>query len=402
MSSHPASALPRADDPRPSRPTRFYFLLVCWGAAFREYVCRFMIPSLLASGNLPALRNPAEAKLLIVTTRRDWLAFNRDPAFRRLRELVPVEAIWDEDRTDFVHKYRRMSNAHAILAEICFRDRAFAINLNPDSIYPSGCVAEAQRLAIDEGHDVVLCAAIRFDQTGIEEELERTGRARRGEPLELSMRDAVSLGLRHLHPESRASDWDAANFGRLHESHQRAYFLTCCLWRVAGEDGAFVITHNWSPFVVNYAVLARHDTSALDGRALDGAYIFENFARRTGAIHVVQDSDSLFLLGMTPRDEMAPPEQPAWFAGDGRLAEWTKGLVLSRTVNDPGIDEHRRKIYAEVVRWHAHDFNERWDGAEASVRRLIREYVAQNIEAPGVDDKPARRLWYRLCRNALS
>jgi len=384
-----------------ARPTRLYFLLACWGAKFRDYICRFMLPSLLAPGNIPALRHPQDARFLMVTTREDWLALEREPAFRRLREAIRVEAVWDEGIAPDVHKYQRMSNAHAALASRCFADRAIAINLNPDTIFPDGCVAEAQRLCLDEGKDVVLCAAIRFDQVGILAELEAQGRLDPGRDLAVTMREAVALGLRNLHPEARAAVWTAPNFGRLHPAHQRNHFLTCCIWPVPGRDEAFVVTHNWSPFAVNYGVLGAHDPSALDGRALDGDYIFENFPRYTDQLHVVTDSDSLFLLGMTPRSEMAPPDERAWFAGRGVLAEWTRGLILSRTVHDASIDAHRRELYRRLVHWHAGEAGPGSAETEREARRLVATYVASDVESPAAGVPAMHRLWNALVRPSL-
>src|SRR5690349_3730219 len=101
---------------------RIYFLLTFWGPEFRGLVCRYLLPSLLAPGNLPALRKPELAKLVVATTRRDWQALEKEPVFRRVRELVPVEVVWSEDTGESasVHKYLRMSNGHASVADICF------------------------------------------------------------------------------------------------------------------------------------------------------------------------------------------------------------------------------------------------------------------------------------------
>jgi hypothetical protein len=167
---------------------------------------------------------------------------------------------------------------------------------------------------------------------------------------------------------------------------------------VPDEATAFIITHNWSPFIVNYAALGDHDISALDGRAIDGPYIFHNFREHMDRVHIVADSDSLFLLGLTPRDEMAPPSRREWFSGLGQLEEWTKGLILSRTVHDPQIDAYRRAIYARPVCWHTGERTPRWATTERQIRRLVGEYVERNIEAPHADSRKLRRTWYALIR----
>lgn len=382
----------------PARP--FYFLLTFWGREFQDYLCDFTIPSLLAPGNIPALRVSEKAKFLIATTKQDWRALCANASFQRLQKHLSVEFVACEDTSPPMHKYVRMSRGHALLTEICFRDRATAININPDSIYPDGCIAEAQRLAIDGGKDVVLCAAIRFEMEGVLEEVRSRSMAKDG-VLIMPMRVAVSIGLANLHAESLASDWDAPNFGRLHPQHGRSYFLTCCFWRVPREEGVCIITHNWSPFVVNYAVLRDHDSSALDGRALDGDYIFQNFPQRTDSIHVVTDSDSLFLLGLTPKADMLPPEDALWWMQLAVFGEWTKGLILSRTAHDKAIDLYRQRIYQRYVRWHARDLNDRWQPVERKVKRLIESYVRRDIDSPEANCGAVQRRFNELIEQHL-
>jgi hypothetical protein len=375
----------------------YYFLLSCWGEEFREHLCRLALPSLLAPGNISALTRKSAARFLIATTAEDRVKLKKEPIFAALAKEITVEFLANEAPQPPVHKYIRMSRGHAMLADRCFHDKAIAININPDSIYPDGSVAEAQRLAV-AGADVVLCAAVRFEMEGVEAELAARGLLRRGSILRLPVREAVEIGLRNLHAETRASNWMAANFGALAIEHEDKFFLTCCYWEVPGYDGMLIITHNWAPFLVNYAALGTHDKNALDGRNLDGPYIFENFPKYTDAIHVVTDSDSLFLLGLTPRDEMRPEPRLFPWRGPGVLGEWARGYVLSRTVFDPRIDSYRRKIYRTPIRWHSHDYNEHWRPVEGEVDRLIREYVyadARILPQHPTRNEIWRWFWYR-------
>ena len=290
-----------------------------------------------------------------------------------------------------------------MLADRCFRDKAVAININPDSIYPDGCIAQAMNL-FDGGKDVILCAAVRFEMEGVEKELTAAGKMAPGQPIVLPMREATAVGLRNMHPETLASDWDAPNFGRLDPEHHRKHFLTCCFWRVPGQDGVIIVTHNWAPFLVNYGILGSHNTSALDGRALDGNYIFENFPQYTDSIEVVRDSDTLFLLGLTPRDEMVPPNEPPDWREWPVVREWGRGYILNRTVFDPGVDIYRRAIYQSTVRWHARDYDGSWQAVERKVKRLIREYVAKDIDAldaPYTLRNAIRRRWLAAVRPAM-
>ena len=259
------------------------------------------------------------------------------PIFAKLRQTIRVELVPHEELFPDEHKYARMSRGHGYLTQRCFEDRAIAININPDSVYPDGSVATALALA-QAGKRVALCTAIRFDMDGVDAELAASGLLKPGQQFGLPKRLAVAIGLRNLHPESMASNWDAPNFGHLHPDHNRKYLLTCCFWKVFRETGVIILTHNWAPFMINYRSLTRHNIGALDGRALDGNYIFENFwTGDMDGIHISRDSDELFLMGLTPSDEMVPPDdKPSWL-NKPILGQWSRGYILNRTVFDPNM-----------------------------------------------------------------
>lgn len=388
-----------APPPAPLPP--IYLIVTFWGERFAEFICKFTLRSLLAPGNIPALENRERCRFLICTPRSDQTLLHGMAAFRALVDAIPVTFIDNEEACPGEHKYVRMARGHALLTQRCYEDGAIGIFISPDSIYPDGSLAEAQRLA-KLGKELVLCAAIRFDMEGVEAALASAGHLGESQVLSLSKRDAVAIGLRHLHAESRASNWVAPNFGRLHPWHGRRYFLTCCYWDVPGEDGVIIVTHNWTPFLMNFTTLRRHSVDALDGRAIDGDYIFENFSDQGigSRIHVVEDSDSLFLLGLTPADEMMPPEEAPWWLNWPAIAEWSRGYILNRTVFDPGVDRLRRQTYRLPVRWHAHDVTPRWTGVERRVAGLLGRYAAVDFHAaPGsADASLLERLWRLVLR----
>lgn len=369
----------------------FYFLVTFWGDRFRDWFCQYTLPSLLAPNNIPALKHRKYCQFLICTTRDDWKALNRQPIFRKLRKIINVVFLENEEAFVGEHKYPRMSRGHKKLADACFQYSAIAININPDSLYPDGCIAELQRLA-SEGKAVVLCAAIRFEMDGISDELDARDIMRHNQPLVLPMRDAVDIGLRNLHSESKAADWTATNFGRLSPEHQRRHLLTCCIWRTPGAQECVIVTHNWAPCLVDYASLKEHDTSTLDGRAIDGDYIFENFGDGTEqhSIHVVTDSDSIFLLGLTPRDEMIPPKEWRWWKQIPPFGEWTRGYILNQTVFDPAMDPLKRRLYSLGVRWHADKFSEQWSKTERYANHCITKFMISNDLSKFADYREGR------------
>jgi len=339
---------------------RYYPFIALWGARYREWTCRYAIPSLLAPGNLPALKDLPESRFLFATPEEDWLKLQDDPAFQRLAAVIEPVWIRIEDEEGGRHKYSRMGRSHAALMERCFQDQAVSIFINTDSVYPSGTIAEGRRL-IESGKTVLLHAAIRFDLEGCDRAFREGGHFKPDGTLSLTNREAVGIGLKNLHRESLASDWASPNFGSLHPAHDRAEpFLTCCYWAVPKEEGVILVTHNWGPIFLNHAALHGHDTDTLTtgGEGLDGSYLYNNF-KDSGSwdrLHIVEDSDSLFPLGMTPSGEMAPPEGPAYEKAYGHTpGESDRKWILNQTVFDPLIDPMRRLAYRKKIRWHTRD-----------------------------------------------
>ena len=58
----------------------FYFIVVCWGKRYCDFLCNFCIASLLSPGNIPALRNSGN-RFLIATTDEDWDYLQSKPIF---------------------------------------------------------------------------------------------------------------------------------------------------------------------------------------------------------------------------------------------------------------------------------------------------------------------------------
>lgn len=358
----------------------FYFIVTFWGERYRKLFCRFTLSSLLAPNNIPALRYPAECRFLICTAYEDWAALQSEPSFALLKTYIEPVFLESQVGPPREYKYHRMSRGHEALTSACHQAKACAIYLAPDTLVPDGCVAEAQRL-VGAGRRVVLCTAIRFDLDGVETELVSRGILRPGRPLLLSRREAVAVGLHHLHPESRAGNWNAPNFGALSAEHNRTNFPTCCFWEVPGEDGIVIHTHNWAPFAIDFSSLPVHDTHTFKRWAIDGDYIFRNFGQANigGDVYIVEDSDEIILLGLTPRDEMVPPATTGFFDTFSVLRQWAKGYMLNEVVFDKFTDPLRRKIYPIPVRWHSQDLSLAWAAVESEARNIMKTYARDSL-----------------------
>lgn len=385
-------------------PAPAHFLVVFWGRKYRDWFLRYTAASLLAPGNAPALRDKARARLRIATTRKDWDALFADANFRALAKIV--EPVLHEFPADSValHKYHRMSLGHRMLTQACFDSRAVGINLNPDTLVPDGSIAEAERL-VAAGAKVVMCTAVRFDLDGIEAELLRRGRIAPGAPLILSKREAVDIGLSNLHTETQAGNWDAAHFGELGEMHGKNHYPVCCYWEVPGGRGLYILTHNWAPFAIDYSRFDRHDSSTFDQWTLDGDYIHANLGSDADIgrdVHVVEDSDSLFLLGMTPADDERCPAPYYWWKSLPVLGRWAKGYLLNRVVYDKrGVDPLRRSIYPIGAKWHRRDIDAAWTPVLARANGIVRDFLDRDLGTAARGRHAWRAWWYRAVQERL-
>jgi hypothetical protein len=119
----------------------------------------------------------------------------------------------------------------------------------------------------------------------------------------------------------------------------------------------------------------------LDGRALDGNYSHENFknSKVGDDLHIVTDSDSIFLLGMTPRNEMIPVNDGFWWKESKYFSEWSRGYILNQTIFDPHMDELKSAGYKVLVYWHAKNLSKSWDPVSRKVERLLDLYGSVDL-----------------------
>ena len=223
----------------------FYFTVVFWGEEHREYFLRLLVPSLLAPGNLPSLKNPTESRFLICTTAEDWNALQTDPDFLALQRIITPVLLEIPMPAHSENKYLAMSAGHKLATEKVFTDQACGVFLTPDLVVADGGVCTLEELAL-AGKIVVLCAAMRYTYEGAVPEIEALRQDGPGNPLVLSPRRLADIALRNMHVESLRYDWDAPWFAEMPFSS---------FWRIQGNRGILIHNFNWAPVFVNYAAL---------------------------------------------------------------------------------------------------------------------------------------------------
>lgn len=270
--------------------TPYYFFVVVWGEQFVNYLLNYCIPSLLAPNNIPALEKRSN-KFILCTTTDDWKIIKNSNSYSNLKsyiEPVFLEIDYPQNGTpSCVH----MGKGHKLATELCFKDKAYGIALTPDLILSDGTIANVQRAA-DKGTNIVLCAAVRFEEKGVFDGLSNQGFTTSDNVLSVNGRTLVKIACSSLHSQTKVYEYGKLNFAPRSPS---------VFWSVPKDGGILLHTMSWCPLLLDYSVLKSHDTSCLDTWTMDGDYVYKNYANNH-QVHICTDSDEMMLVSWAPED----------------------------------------------------------------------------------------------------
>lgn len=356
----------------------FYFIVVCWGEKYTDFLCNLCIPALLAPGNIPALANRRDGthnKFLIATTDEDWARMEARPVFRALRAYVEPVKITIPPPPEGLSACIHMGLGHKFATQTAFEARAYAVLLTPDLMVSDGTMAAAQRHAV-EGKQVVLTAALRFGEEPLFENLKAIGLpgpddrlGDRALPLVATGRQFVDAGLKSFHSETLRYRWDVPYFSA---------FPVACWWPVPGENGIVVHCLSWAPLLVDYDAVVHHDSSMMDNWTIDGDYVYRNFGD-SDKIYICQDSDEMMLVSWAPLADREQSLEPRKGMSSRLLGDWLRGVVLYETYYNAVFDPLKRRIFFMPVRWHANDLNGVWRAVEQRSIRILERYLAPSF-----------------------
>ena len=215
------------------------------------------------------------------------------------------------------------------------------------------------------GTQLVLTAALRFGEEPFLAHLRdlgvlpRESRGKDGTPVVITGRQMVYAAVNGFHSETLAYEWDAPGIMAISPA---------AWWRVPGEDGIVLHSLSWAPLLLDYGAIGDHDTSTFDQWTLDGDYLFNN-TKSIKHIHVVQDSDELFLASWGPLAERAVTKSR--FPFDRFLA----GHFFKQSFYSGFFDPLKRRLFFLPVRWHSRPLNEKWSTVEAHAMRELLRWV---------------------------
>jgi hypothetical protein len=252
---------------------RFDLVTCAWGPWHIDIMTRIMWPTLLASGNLPALAERFPVRYRISTTHADKTRIEALPIFRSLTATVPVEMVVDTEETNpdpthhvqWYHKaVQQAREAGALCAfvppDVAWSDGTFA---NMGAAMAGGKLATAMPYlrVISETCLPEMCSMI-TNVDGI---------------LSIPSGNIVRLGVRHLHPLTAS----ALARGR----HGRPSLEM--LWRVPDEG-----------------LLLRHvvrELFSFDPQRITLTHLWYAAGGCAASdLHIVEDSDDMMMLSFAP------------------------------------------------------------------------------------------------------
>jgi hypothetical protein len=354
----------------------FHIVVVLWGKRFREYFLDYCVPSLLAPGNLPALRTRRPSKVVVATLPEDWEAMRAAPIFRLLEQYVTPVFVEIPPCPPNKSGCEHMGEGHKLCLEAAFREQAYAMVLTPDCMLSDGTIARLQELAA-KGTQLVLAAALRFGEEPFFENLRRAGalptepRREAGQPLAISGAQMAGAAVNGFHSETLGYAWESRYAPPAFPGG-----IPAAWWRVPGEDGIVLHSLSWAPLLMDYAEVRQHDLSTLDGWTLDGDYTFDNFGS-SDAIHIVTDSDEAFIASWGRMSESAVP-----FDYRPMFGELSRGAMFRNGFYSSIFNPLKRRIFHDTVRWHGKPLNGNWTEVEARALRTLGKYIERTGTAP--------------------
>jgi len=343
-----------------------------WGPRYRDYFVDLCLPALLAPENLPLLRAAERHRFLIATTAADWAAIERLPIMEKLRlyatpTWLEIADPGQETGAGTANAILYQNVCQRMLVERAFADRAYGILLWPDVLVSNGTVASLRKLA-QSGTQLVLCAALRQTMESVLAELADTGivppgsrPSVSGQPIVLAPRTLAGIAVRHLHPEVSIYE---------HGTAETPYVSPFRFWRIPGQDGIVLRSCFAVPLLMDFGSLDKHDTDCLDNDIFENVYVRRNFYR-DGSMHVVQDSDEIAIVSLTPATVCQKVSSHPLFR---MLAKFdpsggvraSLGMYARRD-----LDPLKRDIFRHSIRWHAGELDQAWEQEEQRISALV-------------------------------
>jgi hypothetical protein len=365
--------------PEPILDRPFYVIVVLWGQQFRNYFLRYCLPSLLAPGNIPALKTRARSKLLLATRPEDWAVMRETAIFRAAERYLDFVYLEIPPCPPGKMPVDHMGAGHLLACSIAMRDKAYGCFLTPDVMLSDGTLARVQTL-VRGGAELVQVAALRlgeepfFQRLKDRQLLADQDHSLTGAPIRISGRDFVNVALWSLHSETLSYEWSSPCFCQPVD----ILMPSAAWWRVPGEDALVIHSLSFASLAFDYAAVKEHDTTALETAQLDADYVYRNLSH-SKAVVAIRDSDEAFIASWTPL-AVKPHALVANPSYSNRLvADVAKAARFRHVFHGGFFDPLKQRMFFEPLRWHARPHTR----AGARMERRAMRAIGLWVDPPG-------------------
>jgi hypothetical protein len=361
--------MPNKDASGARSPRKFYFMLTFWGAEFREHFYSLLLPTLLAPGNIPVLKDRPDSKLIICTTNDDWDALKGRPLMRQLAEYVEPLPLFIGYPGEDVSPQLHMSSGHQMAARRAYDDGAVAGFLAPDLLCSDGLIKLAVEF-IESGKKAVVCPALRFNMEKALKRINDAGLLKAGQPAALPAPFLGSVAANSLHPEILRYDFDGPEFDD---------YPIWSFWQVPERDGLILYTVSWALLLADYAAIPRFVDDTLKNDTIDSQYAWRNFGhfRATDQVALLNDSSQGAFISLTPENAFdftfhngRARSVNALFDSLG-LGRIKRAAEISKFYNDPNLDPWRKWLYSVPIILHGDTVDSNYQQCLLRSRRLM-------------------------------
>jgi uncharacterized surface protein with fasciclin (FAS1) repeats len=293
-----------------------------WGEWHIAKYLELNLPTLLAEGNFPALAKHCDITYLLYTSKADLPRLKQAPGLAALARLMKL----DFRTIDAAALSEPLAAHHQVWNEAAAQaksQKSFIVLMPPDVAWSNGSFAHVGR-KLQEGKQAIFMTYLRVESESFMAALASHRDAHTG-IIDVSGAKMVELSLRTLHALMPAY---------LRDSHQFPIHPEMMFWAIPGE-GLLCRVLAREMFVYDPAKLKLTVSHLLDTR-LDPALI-----------DVVQDSDDLFGVSLTPLTKDLDWYHLARRAVPAEIAEWW--LEYDSWVNDIVSRASMRWHYAPVT-----------------------------------------------------
>lgn len=333
---------------------RFFFSVPVWGNNHTDLFVNVGLPSLLAPGNIPGLRDVGECRFFVHTRPEDEARLSGAASFRHLARLMPVEIRFIRD--PIVNPYITMSDCHREIMRLAAAQDIPAVFPSPDHIWGDGSMVRMERLA-EAGKTAIHLAGVRLDRDPF---IKCLGDWRSADgTLAIPPRQLVRLALAHRHRIAHLHFWQRADADVGDQLNPSNLF-----WRV-GNDGLIAHCFHLHPLMVHAQVRDIEFSGTIDDDLVSRAC--PDFSRQ----YVVSDSDEILNF------EISGPEHAIPATGSkGSIASVCHWMVFHTS-------PVHRHLFRQAIKLHSADLSDpeaqrKFAVVEQTAAKTVRTIAALN------------------------